>query len=89
MSYKTKGGFPVKGARRAPTVKAGTTATAAGAVDSVFGRTGDVVAKEGDFTIDQMGDVDTTTTPPDARNLLGWDGTNWTPESVLDSGTFP
>ena len=88
MAYLTRGGLPIEGSRRAPVVKAGPTA-AAGAVDSVFGRIGDVVAKEGDFTIDQMGDVDTTTTPPDARNLLGWDGTNWTPESVLDSGTFP
>jgi hypothetical protein len=78
MTYPTQGGLPVAGATR----------NAAGNVDSVFGRTGAVIAAKADYSIDQMGDVDTSTTPPDARNLLGWDGSNWTPESVLDSGTF-
>ena len=89
MAYLTRGGLPIEGSKRAPVAKAAPTEFATGDVESVFGRTGDVKAQEGDYSIDQMGDVDTTTTPPDARNLLGWNGTNWTPESVLDSGTFP
>ena len=84
MAYLTKGGLPIEKSKRAPAPAE----FATGDVESVFGRTGDVKAQEADYSIDQMGDVDTTTTPPDARNLLGWDGTNWTPESVLDSGTF-
>lgn len=59
-----------------------------GAVQSVFGRTGVVVAKEADYLIDQMGDVDTTTTPPAGKNLLEWDGTNWVPSETVDSGTY-
>ena len=88
MSYKTKGGLPVKGARRTSIENSVPAEFAAGDVDSVFGRTGDVKAQEADYSIDQMGDVDTTTTPPDSKNLLSWDGSNWTPESILDSGTF-
>ena len=58
-------------------------------VESVFGRQGDVVAEEGDYSIDQMGDVDTTTSAPDRNDFLSWNGTNWTPGDTLDSGTFP
>ena len=63
--------------------------TALAGVTSAYGRTGDVVGAEGDYKIDQMGDVDTTTTTPVVGNLLSWDGTNWTPDSTVDSGTFP
>lgn len=48
-------------------------------VTSVFGRTGVVVATEGDYVIDEMGDVDTTTTPPTVGQVLEWDGSDWVP----------
>lgn len=53
-----------------------------GAVDSVFGRTGAVVAVEGDYDLGQMGDVDTTTTPPTNNQVLSWNGTNWVPTTA-------
>lgn len=65
-----------------------TSPAAATEVTSAYGRTGNVVGEEGDYTIDQLGDVDTTTAPPTDSNLLAWDGTNWTPEEKIDSGTF-
>ena len=66
-----------------------TSPSAMAGVTSAYGRTGNVVGAEGDYTIDQMSDVDTTTTAPAADNLLSWNGTNWTPDSTVDSGTFP
>jgi hypothetical protein len=39
-------------------------------VTSVFGRTGVVVAVEGDYSLNLLGDVDLTTTPPADGNLL-------------------
>lgn len=48
-------------------------------VDSVFGRIGDVTAQEGDYIIDQLGDVDTTSQAPVLRDRLIWDGANWVP----------
>ena len=65
-----------------------TTPTVLAGVTSAYGRTGNVVGAEGDYTIDQMSDVDTTTTAPAVDNLLSWNGTNWTPDSTVDSGTF-
>lgn len=62
--------------------------SASSSVTSAYGRMGDVVSQEGDYVIDQLGDVDTSTTTPDTDNLLSWDGTNWTPDSTVDSGTF-
>ncbi len=64
-------------------------AGATGAVGSVFARKGDVVAEEGDYLIDQLGDVDTTTDPPAPEEMMKWDGTNWVPSESVDSGTFP
>lgn len=57
------------------------------AVDSVFGRTGVVVATEGDYTIDQLGDVDTTTVAPNVGEVLEWNGTNWVPTTIAASVT--
>jgi len=45
------------------------------AVTSVFGRTGAVVATEGDYTLTQLGDV-TITTPTNGQ-FLKYDGTSW------------
>ena len=52
----------------------------AGAVSSVFTRTGDVVAAEGDYSLDQLSDV-VITTPID-NDLLRHNGTNWVNEAV-------
>lgn len=50
-------------------------------VTSVFGRTGAVVALEGDYSLNLLSDVDLTTTPPANGNLLRFNsGTGqWTP----------
>lgn len=48
-------------------------------VSSVFGRSGAVVATEGDYSLDLMGDVDLQTTAPAAGDLLSFDGTDWVP----------
>ena len=50
-----------------------------GAVDSVFGRTGDVVAADGDYSIDQLSDVDVT--GAENGQLLQYDNVNgkWVP----------
>ena len=47
------------------------------AVDSVFGRTGAVVAAEGDYNLGQLGDVDTGAAA-DGR-VLGYSGGSWSP----------
>lgn len=57
-------------------------------VTSAYGRVGHVIGVEGDYTLDQMGDVDTSTTSPTAGDFLGWDGTNWSPEDTIDGGTY-
>ena len=44
-------------------------------VFSVFGRVGDVVAAEGDYTLTQLGDV--TITNPITDNILKYNGTAW------------
>lgn len=58
-----------------------------GAVDSVFGRTGAVVAVEGDYDIDELGDVDTTTDVPVLNEVLKWNNTDWVPGFAVAS--FP
>lgn len=45
------------------------------AVSSVFGRTGTITAQEGDYTIDQLGDVAITT--PATNDYLRYNGTGW------------
>ena len=46
-------------------------------IDTVHGRTGDVVSAEGDYDLDQLGDVDTTGLV--TNQILEFNGTDWTP----------
>ena len=57
----------------------------AAGVNSVFGRQGDVIAVEGDYSLDLMGDVDLTTTAPTTGQYLVFNGANWVPENVPTS----
>lgn len=54
------------------------------AVTSVFGRTGAVVAAEGDYTLTQLGDV-TITTPTNGQ-VLKYNGTAWINNTDTDTG---
>jgi hypothetical protein len=58
-------------------------------VTSVFGRTGAVVAANGDYDIGELGDVDLSVAPTSGQ-FLKWDGSNWTaddvPAAVVDLG---
>ena len=53
-------------------------------VSSVFGRTGAVVATEGDYTLTQLGDV-TITTPANGQ-VLKYNGTTWVNGTDTDTG---
>ena len=65
----------------APVTMAPGDATGGGAVDSVNGQTGTVV-----LDLDDLTDVDTTTDPPDADDVLAWDGVMWTPATLQALG---
>ncbi len=39
-------------------------------------------------SIDDLTDVDTTTSAPNVDEILGWDGSNWVPGANIDGGTF-
>jgi hypothetical protein len=39
-------------------------------------------------SIDDLSDVDTSTTAPSVDDILGWDGTNWVPGANIDGGSF-
>jgi hypothetical protein len=54
------------------------------AVTSVFGRTGAVVATEGDYNLTQLGDV-TITTPANGQ-VLKYNGTSWVNGTDTDTG---
>ena len=54
------------------------------AVTSVFGRTGAVVATEGDYTLTQLGDV--TLTSPASGQVLKYNGTAWINGTDTDTG---
>ena len=54
------------------------------AVTSVFGRTGDVIAVEGDYTLTQLGDV--TITSPSNGQVLKYNGTTWINNADTDTG---
>jgi hypothetical protein len=56
------------------------------AVTSVFGRTGNIVATENDYQLDQLGDVDITTTPAVSGNVLLYNGVKWVPGVVSAGG---
>jgi hypothetical protein len=53
-------------------------------VNSVFGRVGNVVAQEGDYTLTQIGDV--TLTSPSNGQVLKYNGTAWVNSSDTDTG---
>jgi hypothetical protein len=55
------------------------------AVSSVFGRTGAVVATEGDYSLTQLSDV--TLTSPANGQVLKYNGTAWINGTDLNSGT--
>jgi hypothetical protein len=55
------------------------------AVTSVFGRTGAVVATEGDYTLTQLGDV--TITSPTTGQVLKYNGTAWINDTDANTGT--
>lgn len=55
------------------------------AVTSVFGRTGAVVATEGDYTLTQIGDV--TITTPTTGQVLKYNGTTWINDTDANTGT--
>ena len=50
-------------------------------VASVFGRTGAVVATNGDYDIGELGDVDLSVAPTSGQ-FLKWDGSNWIADDV-------
>lgn len=54
------------------------------AIVSVFGRTGVVVAAEGDYNLTKMSDVDLTTVAPVNGNILKFNGTNWVAGAETD-----
>ena len=53
-------------------------------VSSVFGRTGAVVATEGDYSLTQLSDV--TITTPSTGQVLKYNGTDWVNDSDTDTG---
>lgn len=55
-------------------------------ITSVFSRTGVVTAAEGDYNLNQLLDVDLTTTPPVSGNVLIYNGTHWVPDNVTGGG---
>ena len=54
--------------------------------DSLFGRSGNIVAQKGDYVIKQMADVSTATPAP--GEVMEWDGRQWTPAASVDSEDF-
>lgn len=55
------------------------------AVKSVFGRTGEVIATEGDYTLNLLGDV--TITAPTTNQVLSYNGTVWV-NSLVPAGAL-
>jgi hypothetical protein len=53
-------------------------------VTSVFGRTGAVVATEGDYSLDLLSDV--TLTTPSSNQVLQYNGTAWVNATLTDNG---
>ena len=56
-----------------------------GGVTSVFGRTGAVVATDGDYTLTLLGDV--TITSPSSGQVLKYNGTFWINDTDANTGT--
>jgi len=59
----------------------------AAGITSFNGRSGNVVSIDGDYTLDLLGDVDITTTPPTTGEVLKYNGTNW--ESSPEDASVP
>ena len=55
-------------------------------LESVYGRTGDVVSEEGDYLIKQMADV--SSAKPAPGEVMEWDGKQWIPAASVDSEDF-
>ena len=53
-------------------------------INSVFGRVGNIVATEGDYTLTQLGDV--TLTSPNNGQVLKYNGTQWVNSTDADTG---
>jgi hypothetical protein len=59
------------------------------AISTIFGRTGAVLALEGDYNLDKLSDVDLITTAPVANQFLKFNGTHWIPSNVSYTETDP
>ena len=66
------------------TIQASWTDDNTDAVTSVFGRTGTIVATEGDYNLTQLGDV--TLTSPTNGQVLKYNGTTWVNNTDTDTG---
>lgn len=55
---------------------------------SVYGRTGAVVAQEGDYNLDKLADVDLST-PPTNNQVLKYDGTKWIAGTIVTTESDP
>jgi hypothetical protein len=53
-------------------------------INSVFGRVGNIIATEGDYTLTQLGDV--TLTSPSNGQVLKYNGTQWVNSTDADTG---
>jgi phage-related tail fiber protein len=49
---------------------------------SVFGRTGNITARKGDYDLNKLTDVDVATAPPSTGNVLKYNGTKWVPGTI-------
>lgn len=49
---------------------------------SVFGRTGNITARKGDYDLNKLTDVDVATAPPASGNVLKYNGTKWVPGTI-------
>lgn len=54
-------------------------------ITSVYGRTGAIAAVEGDYTLDQLFDVDLMTTPPIAGDYLRYNGSHWVADDLVEA----
>lgn len=54
---------------------------------SIFGRTGNITAREGDYDLNKLSDVDLATTPPAAGNVLTFLAGKWVPQAPVSGAT--
>jgi hypothetical protein len=55
-------------------------------ITSVFGRTNAVVGVKGDYDLNDLGDIDLTSTPPAPDDVLTFVGGQWVPRPVVSGG---